>query len=197
MKLQHTSLFSVLTAVAALVPATTASAQTAREPGGARPLARAARGCGPGGLMPTPSNIARITRITACLINQQRTAYGLPPLRANGALGRAARGHSADMVGRGYFSHDTPQGVGPAQRISHSGYLSGGRMCALGENIAAATGSFATPAAIVNMWMSSPGHRANILSRAYRDTGLGVAYGYPAVRSAHGATFTQDFGARC
>jgi uncharacterized protein YkwD len=144
--------------------------------------------------MPTRANLARVAHITACLINKQRAARGLRPLRVNAALGRAAQGHSADMVGRGYFSHDTPQGVGPAQRISQSGYASA---CALGENIAAATGGFATPASIVNMWMSSPGHRANILSPTYTDTGLGVAYGYPAVHGAHGATFTQDFGARC
>jgi uncharacterized protein YkwD len=101
------------------------------------------------------------------------------------------------MVGHGYFSHTTPQGVGPAQRIAQSGYPAGHPMCALGENIAAATGSFATPASIVNMWMSSPGHRANILSPMYTDTGLGVAYGYPAAPGAQGATFTQDFGDRC
>jgi uncharacterized protein YkwD len=119
------------------------------------------------------------------------------PLRVNGPLMRAARGHSSDMVGRGYFSHDTPQGVSPFARMLQAGYAAQRRACAMGENIAAATGPLSTPASIVGMWINSNGHRANILSPTYRDTGLGVAYGYPGARHARGATYTQDFGRHC
>jgi uncharacterized protein YkwD len=158
-------------------------------------LARSHAGtCGPVWLTPTRSDLTRIATITLCLINQQRAAHGLPALRSNRALQLAARSHSRDMVARRYFSHDTPEGVSPWQRMGSSGY---GRACTLGENIAAGSGRLGTPAAIVGAWIQSPGHRANILSGSYRDTGLGVAYGYPAAGVAGGATYTQDFGARC
>jgi uncharacterized protein YkwD len=156
------------------------------------PSARAATGCGATHLIPRRHNLARIARITLCLIDRQRTAHGLRPLRDNAALDRSAARHSADMVAHGYFSHDDLSG-----RIVRSGYRAHRRLCAVGENIAAATGRFASPAAIVGMWMRSPGHRANILARSFRDSGIGVAYGYPGARGMRGATYTEDFGSRC
>jgi uncharacterized protein YkwD len=180
--------------VAVVVPFGVASARSGAS---ARPMAREAGGCGPSGLIPSRRNLARVAEITLCLINRVRAAHGLPALHANPALTAASARHSDDMVRRGYFSHDTPQGVSPSARISRSGYGAGRRACAAGENIAAATGPFASPHAIVDMWMNSPGHRANILDRSYHDTGLGVAYGYPGVTSMRGATYTEDFGRRC
>jgi uncharacterized protein YkwD len=176
----------------AIVPGARASSAPPRSA-----AAHTARGCGRTSLRPRRSNVQIIAAITICLINRQRAAHGVRPLRVNRALMRAARGHSIDMVSRGYFSHDTPQGVSPFARMLHAGYAAKRRACAMGENIAAATGPFSTPAAIVRMWMNSPGHRANILSSTYRDTGLGVAYGYPGARHARGATYTQDFGRHC
>jgi uncharacterized protein YkwD len=175
-----------------IVPAAGASSVPSRSA-----AAHAARGCGPASLRPRRNNVRIIAAITICLINRQRAAHGVRPLRVNGPLMRAARGHSSDMVGRGYFSHDTPQGVSPFARMLHAGYAAKRRACAMGENIAAATGPFSTPASILGMWMNSPGHRANILSSTYRDTGLGVAYGYPGARHVWGATYTQDFGRHC
>ena len=99
------------------------------------------------------------------------------------------------MVARGYFDHVSPSGVGPLARIRRAGYLPSGGGFAIAENIAAAGGP-ATPAAAVSLWMPSRGHRANILSPAYRDTGIGVATGMPArVGSGRGATYTEHFGA--
>ena len=152
--------------------------------------------CGPGSLMPSRSDIARIARVTLCLINRQRAAHRLAPLRYNAALGRAARGHSVDMVVHGYFSHASRDGGSPFARIYQSGYVSPSHACALGENIAAGMGTLGTPAAIVHAWMNSPLHRANILDSDYRDTAVGVAYGYPGSNSG-GATFTEDFGRLC
>jgi uncharacterized protein YkwD len=195
--LKPRSVSVLIASLAALVPASVAPARVAEDHAARGSVAVAARGCGPSSLLPRHANLGRIAHITACLINRQRAAHGLRPVRANGALSRAARRHSEDMVGRAYFSHDTPQGVGVVQRIAASGYASGGHACALGENIAAATGPFSTPASIVRMWMNSPGHRANILSPIYRDAGVGVAFGYPGSPGRRGATFTQDFGRRC
>jgi uncharacterized protein YkwD len=152
----------------------------------------ASAGCGPARLVPRHANLARVAQITFCLLNSDRIAHGLRPLHRNGALARAAAGHSSDMVARGYFSHDAL-----SVRVSRSGYPRGHRLCAVGENIAAATGPYATPAAIVKMWLQSPGHRANILARSFRDGGIGVAYGYPGAHGWRGATYTEDFGSRC
>jgi uncharacterized protein YkwD len=194
-KLRPAPLASLCAAVIAIgvsiVPGAGASSSSSRQ------AAHAAGGCGPTSLRPTRRNVQVIAAITACLINRQRAAHGLRPLRINGPLSRAARGHSRDMVARGYFSHYTPQGESPFARMLHDGYAAKRRACAMGENIAAATGPFSTPASIVRMWMNSSGHRANILDPAYRDTGVGVAYGYPGSRRYRGATYTQDFGRHC
>jgi uncharacterized protein YkwD len=151
-----------------------------------------AAGCGRTRLIPRHSNLARVAKITFCLLNRERAAHGLRPLRANRALGRAASGHSTDMVAHAYFSH-----AGLYGRIIRSGYRAGRRMCAFGENIGAATGPFASPAKIVSMWMHSPQHRANILSRTFRDAGVGAAFGFPGAGGWPGATYTVEFGSRC
>ena len=64
---------------------------------------------------------------------------------------------------------------------------------ALGENLAWGTGRLATPREIMRAWMDSPGHRANIVKRSYREIGIGVVTGVPSDRGA-GATYTADFG---
>jgi uncharacterized protein YkwD len=191
------ALLALLCAAAAAAGVSIAQAAGASSAPSRSALAHATRGCGPTSLRPRRNNVQIIAAVTICLINRRRATHGVRPLRVNGPLMRAARGHSIDMVGRGYFSHDTPQGVSPFTRMLHAGYAAKRRACALGENIAAATGPFSTPASIVRMWMNSPGHRANILSPTYRDTGLGVAYGYPGARHLRGATYTQDFGRHC
>jgi uncharacterized protein YkwD len=145
------------------------------------------------GLIPTASNIGAISAATLCLINDARRAAGVGPLTENAALDRAAVGHSADMVGAGYFDHTGPDGRSAGQRFLAAGFLlrPGG---AIGENLGGATLSNATPAAIVASWMGSPGHRANILSPGYSETGLGVAAVAPAgLGGQPGATYTEEF----
>lgn len=147
-------------------------------------------------LVPTAENLARVTAATLCLINQQRLVHGEVALRANAPLTSAAVKHSQDMVARNYFDHTGPAGDTMSTRITAAGYLKAGHGYTLGENIAAATGSLATPAETVNSWMNSAGHRANILNAAFRDSGIGVAPAAPALLgSGPGATYTQDFGA--
>ena len=144
---------------------------------------------------PTAAALDRATAATACLLDAQRTARGLAPLRTSRALARAARTHSRRMVAGRFFAHVDPGGAGPAQRIAASGYLTGARSWAVGETIAWGSGSEATPAAIVRGWMRSPPHRRTILDARLRDVGVGVARGCPAgLRRA--ATVTADFGAR-
>ena len=113
-------------------------------------------------------------------------------MRASGDLRRAAKLHATDMVRRRYFAHVSPEGGTMAQRVKRSGYLSGARRWALGENIGWGSGSAASAASIVNAWMNSPGHRAVILDRRFGEVGLGIARGVPSGGS--GATFVLDAG---
>jgi uncharacterized protein YkwD len=151
--------------------------------------------CADASLMPSSQNIARIAAATLCLVNQQRAAYGEVALRANAALTTAAAKHSQDMVDHNYFDHNGPAGDTMLTRDKSAGYIKAGHGYTIGENIAAATGSLATPSQIVTSWMSSSGHRANILNSSFRDSGIGVASPAPALLgSGPGATYTQDFG---
>ncbi len=89
------------------------------------------------------------------------------------------------MVRRHYFGHGDFAG-----RIRRAGY----RGWTLGENIAWGSLQWSTPAAIVDMWMHSPGHRANILRPQFREIGIGIAVGAPQRCVGGAATYTTDFG---
>jgi hypothetical protein len=120
------------------------------------------------------------------LVNLEREIENLHPLIWDNALGSAARDHSTDMAQQNYFSHTSLDGRVFYQRITAAGYLYG----TCGENIAAGHSS---PQAVMNGWMNSPGHRANILDSAFCDLGVGYAFGSA---SAYGHYWTQDFGRR-
>lgn len=129
---------------------------------------------------------------TLCLLNRVRAQHGLPPLRLNARLSRVAGQHSRDMVRRRYFGHDSLNGRSPFARMLASHYVPRDASWWLGENIGWGSGSLAQPIAMVRAWMHSPPHRANILSRHFRDVGIGVAPGAPV--GGGGATYTTDFG---
>ena len=106
------------------------------------------------------------------LVNLQRTQHGLKPLSANWELSRVARYKSQDMVDYRYFSHTSPTYGTPFQMIRSFGLS----FRTAGENIAYGQ---RTPQAVVNAWMNSSGHRANILNAGYTQIGVGyVADGH-------------------
>ncbi|MGY1621848.1 CAP domain-containing protein [Geodermatophilus sp. SYSU D00965] len=115
------------------------------------------------------------------LVNEARAGAGCAPLVADAALAAVARGHSADMRDRDYFAHDTPEGLSPFDRAEQAGVG-----YARAENIA-----FGQPdaAAVMEAWMDSAGHRANILDCDLTKLGVGVAEG------PGGPWWTQLFGA--
>jgi uncharacterized protein YkwD len=133
----------------------------------------------------------RLANAAICLLNQERAKHGLSGLRVNRRLSAAATRHARDMAARRYFSHDTKGGGSFADRIARTGYSSGNP--SLGENIAWGSGNLGSPRAIVRSWMNSPGHRANILNRRFREIGIGVAIGDVGV-GQRGATYATDFG---
>ena len=135
----------------------------------------------PGQILNIPQLDSTVTSYKAeviRLVNEIRQQNGLRPLTANWELSRVARYKSQDMADRGYFAHNSPTYGSPGQMIKAFGLS----YRTAGENIAK---GYASPQAVVNGWMNSSGHRANILNASY--TQIGVGY---VARSNH---WTQMF----
>jgi uncharacterized YkwD family protein len=115
------------------------------------------------------------------LCNQIRIKNGLPPLSLNWELARVARFKSQDMRDRNYFSHQSLTYGSPFAMLKSFGI----HYIYAGENIAA---GYRTPQEVVNGWMNSSGHRANILNRNYTQIGVGYASG-----GKFGTYWTQMF----
>jgi len=188
------TLIIALLAVALLAP-TGATADGKRKHHRAPAPAKFTQDCPNADTEPTADNQGLIRAAILCLHNQIRAEHGLPRLRENKRLRKAAVGHSRNMVAKQFFEHTTPSGVTMVDRILKARYVREDQGWMLGENLAWGTGSYATPRGAVRAWMESPGHRANILKRGYRDMGVGLVLGVP-VSDAAGATYTVDFGVR-
>src|SRR3954451_24420171 len=135
---------------------------------GQRPRAHAAANpCGWAGERLSGRSLGQARQATLCLLNRIRRAHRLPPLSSSVRMRAAAWGHSRDMVRRRYFDHGAY-----IDRIMRSGYLNGARSWRLGENIAWGGGTRQTPQAVVDMWMHSAPHRANILTASFREVGV-------------------------
>jgi uncharacterized YkwD family protein/spore coat assembly protein SafA len=104
------------------------------------------------------------------LVNIERKKAGLAELRHNWELSRVARYKSEDMRDKGYFAHNSPTYGTPFQMMKSFGisYRTAGENIAKGQT---------TPAAVVNAWMNSSGHRANILNPSFTEIGVGYASG--------------------
>lgn len=124
------------------------------------------------------------------LVNQYRADESLPPLKRVTALDYAARYHSADLGQDNYFSHDSCDREGGALVFECGTWdrISAYYPSASGENIAA---GYPTPQSVMNGWMNSSDHRANILNASYRTIGVGYYY---VENSTYGSYWTQDFG---
>ena len=135
----------------------------------------------PGQVLTIPEIDSSVTAFEAeviRLVNEIRQENGLKALKANWELSRVARYKSQDMLDHKYFSHTSPTYGSPFQMIQSFGLS----YRTAGENIAK---GYSTPQAVVNGWMNSSGHRANILNASY--TQIGVGY----VKSGH--YWTQMF----
>ncbi|MFI2414499.1 CAP domain-containing protein [Streptomyces sp. NPDC018947] len=130
----------------------------------------------------TPDGLDRATGEVVALTNRERARAGLPALTADQRLAAAAQAHSTDMVARDFYAHTDPDGGRPWDRAVAAGAAVG----TVGENIACGQRS---PAEVVEGWMHSPGHRANILTAGFTRIGVGLAGGGRA-----GMYWTQLFG---
>lgn len=114
------------------------------------------------------------------LVNRERAAAGLQPLAPDPELTEVGRKHSADMFARGYFSHYTPEGKSPFDRMQEAGIT----FRAAGENLALAPTLQIAHTGLMN----SPGHRANILQRQFGRVGIGIMDG-----GVRGIMVSQEF----
>ena len=103
------------------------------------------------------------------LVNKERAKKGCGPLKMNSALSAAAAGHAKAMGKQNFFSHTGKNGSTLRSRVKAAGYRGG----AFAENIAA---GYAAPEKAVAQWMNSSGHRKNILTCKYTETGIAMYY---------------------
>ena len=157
----------------------------------AAPSQALAAGCPDENANPNSIGVTKAKAATLCLLNNERRSRGLRPLALNSKLSVAARRHARAMAARKFFAHGDFVG-----RIRAARYFSGARSWTVGENIAWGSWNYATPASIHEGWMNSPPHRKNILSRRFREVGIGVAEGAPVGGQRFGATYATNFGAR-
>ena len=121
--------------------------------------------------IPTEDNEAKSFEAEVVrLVNIERKKAGLAELKHNWELSRVARCKSEDMRDKGYFAHNSPTYGTPFQMMKSFGisYRTAGENIAKGQT---------TPAAVVNAWMNSSGHRANILNPSFTEIGVGYASG--------------------
>ncbi|HEY7123377.1 MAG TPA: CAP domain-containing protein [Ktedonobacterales bacterium] len=139
--------------------------------------------------VPTPqSGDASFVARAIARTNYYRQQFGCPALKENQILDNVAYAHSKDMAERGYFAHDTPEGVTPFQRMTAAGYT----WSQAAENIAAGD---TTPEQVIDAFFNetppNDGHRRNLLNCGLRDVGIGYFY---LAGSPYGSYWTQDFG---
>ncbi|MFF8900268.1 CAP domain-containing protein [Streptomyces lydicus] len=124
---------------------------------------------------PASGTAARILE----LVNNERAKAGCSPLALNAKLTKAAQDHSEDMAAHRNMSHTGSDGSDPGARIKRAGY----NWSAYGENVAY---GYSSPESVMKGWMSSPGHKRNILDCSFKEIGVGLAQ--------PGDYWTQDFG---
>ncbi|MET7660883.1 CAP domain-containing protein [Streptomyces sp. NPDC005463] len=124
---------------------------------------------------PASGDTARVL----ALVNNERSKAGCSPLTMNAKLTEAAQDHSKDMATHRNMSHTGSDGSSPEDRITRAGYS----WSSYGENVAY---GYSTPEKVMAAWMSSPGHKRNILDCSFKEIGIGVAQ--------PGSYWTQDFG---
>ncbi len=132
-------------------------------------------------MIPDTQSLASYERQVFELVNKERSSRGLALYKLDTELSRVARIKSQDMIDKHYFSHTSPTYGSPFDMMQDFGF----RFSAAGENIAYGQ---KTAAEVMDSWMNSAGHKANILSQAYTTIGIGVA------KTSSGTLYwTQEF----
>jgi uncharacterized protein YkwD len=131
-------------------------------------------------------------------VNEVRSESGLPPLRVNVSLSRAAAAHTREMVASGYFGHESSDGSPFWKRVKHYYGSKGFARWSVGENLVWGSPVLSGGDA-VQSWLESPEHRANLLSQSWTEIGLAATH-VPSAPGAFGdretTVVTADFGSR-
>jgi uncharacterized protein YkwD len=122
----------------------------------------------PSGL-PKPQNLNAVANRVIALTNLQRQQVGLAPLKANPVLAAVAQSHTENMVVKDFYAHQDPSGLKAPDRIRKAGY----NYLAAAENIGV---GYNTADSVVQAWMNSPGHRANIMNPNLQEIGVGFYF---------------------
>ncbi len=138
-------------------------------------------------LLESPHNPAAVSAAdVAILTNKERSEKDIPVLQRNSLLDEAAQMKAQDMAANGYYAHVSPDGVTPMHWVGKAGY----KYLIIGENLVV---NRTDAEQVVDAFMGSPGHRANILRTDFTEVGVGVANG---IYKGKNATFTvQIFAA--
>lgn len=197
---RETAIACAIAALACSAPASAGAAPSLKNVRGkpAAPAPRSASGCKGADViaLDEPSR-RRAKRVVLCLVNRERAARRIAILRVSPLLARAAARYSTSMVQLQYFAHRSPAGDDVRRRTARTGYRRRGRTTLLGETLAWGSDATATPTELVTSFMRSPRHRRTMLSRRYRDIGVGIALGAPAPdATGNAATLTVEFGRR-
>ncbi|HEY4996890.1 MAG TPA: CAP domain-containing protein [Solirubrobacteraceae bacterium] len=160
--------------------------------------ARARSGCANAQLRPDGRNASAIDAATLCLIDRVRAEHGLRAVRSNRQLGTVAASQVGSMLRWNYFADVRPSGQTPFALVILSPYRAHSASISVGQNIAWASGAYATPEHVVADWMASPPHRQIMLSGEFRDAGVAVSSALPSVLHAgrRGAVYAVEFGVR-
>ena len=149
----------------------------------------------------TNASVTRVLTLEAHVIqelNAIRAAHGLPRLKRSNALRRSAVGHSVAMATVGFFTHESQDGT-PFWRRVQQAYGPRTKGWTVGENLAMFGGAEPSALDIVEAWMASPPHRANLLRSLFREAGVGVVFN-PAAGGVFGGeptwVVTLDVGRR-
>jgi uncharacterized protein YkwD len=131
-------------------------------------------------------------------INQVRADAGLQPLRPSRALAEAAAAHSREMALTGYFAHESQDGSPFWKRLQRFYPAKGFHRWLVGENLVWGSPDI-SPDDVLQSWLNSPEHRANLLKPAWREVGLAALH-VPDAPGTYGdgetTIVTADFGAR-
>jgi uncharacterized protein YkwD len=149
-----------------------------------------------GARLPAPSlTVDQARGAVTCLINKKRARNHVKPVHASVLLAVAAQAHTDAMTSQNFFSHE---GDGtPASRAANAGYMAGARAWGIGEDLFWGAAKRSTPRATVDAWMRSAMHRAVLLTRSFRQVGVGVDQGSPAgADNTNTGTYTALFGYR-
>jgi len=135
----------------------------------------------------------KISTVLRTLVNSTRAHYGLPPLRRAVRLDRSALMKAEEIRTCQSFSH-TPCGNSFVRTFQQSGYFRGN--VRIGENLYWGSGSLGSPSNAIAAWLNSPPHRANLLSRGWRDVGVGMVHAPSLFGNSNVWVFVLQFGRR-